>query len=320
MHSSSSRSNGQNTAGNSTSKPNLFNGKFQVGVGIYDGISILLAAKHHFDFVWISSFCASAAHGVPDVGIIGPEDILNLVRLSRRLTDLPIIVDLDSGYGDAVKIFHVIDAMARAGVSAVCIEDNPTSKRCSLYGGYERELASIPEHNTRLRASREAIKRSGTDCKIIARTEALVAGMGLDEALKRADAYVQNGADAVFAQSLDASGEEILSFGRKWGRRTPYVIAPTRLPQITKQQFEEAGISHTIYANQGLRAAHTAIDQTFATLCSATAAQSVEPTISTVAKVAELVGAKQVADLEQLLADGVDPQWSRTTAPAADRS
>jgi phosphoenolpyruvate phosphomutase len=317
MQRSISRSNGQHAADNPMSDSNLFNGKFRVGVGIYDGISILLAAKHRFDFVWISSFCASAALGVPDVGIIGPEDILNLVRLSRRLTDLPIIVDLDSGYGDAVKIFHVIDAMARAGVSAVCIEDNPTSKRCSLYGGYERELASIAEHNTRLRASREAIKRSGADCKIIARTEALVAGMGMDEALKRADAYVQNGADAVFAQSLDASGEEILTFGRKWGRRTPYVIAPTRLPQITKQQFEEAGVSHTIYANQGLRAAHTAIDETFATLRSATAAQSVESSISSVAKVAELVGAKQVADLEQLLADGADPESSCSSAPVA---
>src|SRR4051812_27714466 len=122
MHSPSPRSNGEHTAVNSTSKCNLFNGKFQVGVGIYDGISILLAAKHHFDFVWISSFCASAVQGLPDVGIIGPEDILSLVRLTRRLTDLPIIVDLDSGYGDGVKIYHVMDAMARAGVSAVCIE------------------------------------------------------------------------------------------------------------------------------------------------------------------------------------------------------
>ncbi|MDB6058271.1 MAG: Phosphoenolpyruvate phosphomutase [Verrucomicrobiales bacterium] len=307
MQSSTNLPNGRLSTNGATAKQThasrLFNGKFQVGVGIYDGVSALLAAKHEFDFVWISSFCCSAAQGVPDVGIIGPEDILNLVRLSRRLTDLPIIVDLDSGYGDAVKIYHVIEAMARAGVSAVCIEDNPTSKRCSLYGGYERELASIAEHSTRLRASREAIKNTGSECRIIARTEALVAGMGMDEALKRAEAYVQNGADAVFAQSLDKSGGEILTFGKKWGGRTPYVIAPTKLPQITKQQFEASGISHTIFANQGLRAAHKAIDETFATLAAATAAQSVEGTISTVAQVAECVGAKEVADLETLLAD-----------------
>ncbi|MDB6123283.1 MAG: Phosphoenolpyruvate phosphomutase [Pedosphaera sp.] len=281
----------------------LFNGQFQVGVGLYDGVSALLAAKHHFDFVWVSSFCCSAAAGLPDVGIIGPEDILNLVHLSRRLVDLPIIVDLDSGYGDPVKVFHVIEAMARAGVSAVCIEDNPTSKRCSLYGGYDRALASIDEHVARLRAARIAIKEARSNCRIIARTEALVAGMGMAEALKRATAYADNGADAVFAQSLDATGNEILTFGRKWGRRTPYIIAPTKLPKITKKEFAEAGVSHTIFANQGLRAAHKAIDLTFRTLAEATSAQSVEPDISTVAEVATLVGAQEVVELETLLAN-----------------
>ena len=291
----------------------MFNGKFQVGVGIFDGISALLAAKHHFDFVWVSSFCCSATQGVADVGIIGPEDILALVRLSRRLVDLPIIVDLDSGYGDPVKIFHVIGAMARAGVSAVCIEDNPTSKRCSLYGGYERDLASIDEHVARLRASRAAIKDAGANCKIIARTEALVAGMGMEEALKRATAYAENGADGVFAQSLDSTGNEILTFGQKWGGRTPYVIAPTKMPTITKKQFEQAGVSHTIFANQGLRAAHEAIDRTFRTLAEATSAQSVEPHISTIAEIAQLVGAQDVVKLEELIASGA------TTTPDAKK-
>src|SRR5436190_6124587 len=169
--------------------------------------------------------------------------------------------------------------MARAGVSAVCIEDNPTSKRCSLYGGYERDLATIDEHVSRIRASRAAIQQTGSSCRIIARTEALVAGMGMDEAIKRATAYADNGADGVFAQSLDSTGQEILTFGSKWGGRTPYVIAPTKMPTITKKQFAEAGVSHTIFANQGLRAAHLAIDRTFRTLAEAASAQSVETSI-----------------------------------------
>src|SRR5665213_3928193 len=93
----------------------LFNGKFQVGIGVYDGLSALLAAKWKFDFVWISSFCCSAALGLPDAGIIGPDEILSVVRCVRRCIDLPILIDLDSGYGDAVKVFHVMEAMARAG-------------------------------------------------------------------------------------------------------------------------------------------------------------------------------------------------------------
>src|ERR1017187_6402733 len=167
----------------------LFDGRFQVGVGVYDGLSALLAEKWHFDFVWISSFCCSAAVGLPDAGIVGPEDILSVVRCVRRSVDLPIVVDLDSGYGDAVKAFHVVEAMARAGAAALCIEDNPVSKRCSLYDGYERVLVSIDEHIARLRAARAGVEEANSTCRVIARTEALVAGMGVEEALKRAGAY-----------------------------------------------------------------------------------------------------------------------------------
>lgn len=299
----------------------LFDGRFQVGIGVYDGVSALLAEKWKFDFVWVSSFCCSAVMGLPDVGIIGPEDILNVVHCVRRCINLPIVTDLDSGYGDAVKVFHVVEAMARAGVGTVCIEDNPTSKRCSLYDGYERTLASVDEHIARLRAARAGVKASGADCRIVARTEALVAGMGMDEALKRANAYAEAGADGVFAQSLDATGEEILNFGRLWKRKTPYFIAPTRLPHVTKANFAKAGISHTIFANQGLRAAHTAIDRTFGTLAQADSADSVTSSISSVATVASLVGAEKVAELEGLLAvENEKPAKSKSRKVALTKS
>ena len=280
----------------------LFDGRCQVGVGVFDGISALLAAKWKFDFLWISSFCCSATAGLPDAGIVGAEDILNVVRCVRRTVDLPIVVDLDSGYGDAVKVFNVAEAMARAGAAALCIEDNPISKRCSLYDGYERALVSIPEHVARLRAARAGVSKAQSNCRIIARTEALVAGMGVEEALRRASAYVDAGAEAVFIQSLDSTGKEVLGFGREWKRRTPLFIAPTRLPKITKKEFFAAGISHTMFANQGLRAAHAAIDRTFHALAEAESSHPVESTISTVADVAKLVGAQRVAELEAWLA------------------
>jgi phosphoenolpyruvate phosphomutase len=280
----------------------LFDGRPQVGVGVFDGLSALLAAKHQFDFVWVSSFCCSAASGLPDAGIIGPEDILDVVRCVRRSVDLPIVVDLDSGYGDPVKAFHVVEAMARAGAAALCIEDNPVSKRCSLYDGYDRALVSPEEHIARLRAARAGVDEARSACRVIARTEALVAGMGVKEALSRAGAYADAGADAVFVQSLDKTGDEVLGFGRQWQRRTPLFIAPTRLPQITKKEFFAAGVSHTMFANQGLRAAHAAIDRTFRTLAAADSALSVESEISTVAEVAAQVGAQKVVDLEALVA------------------
>jgi 2-methylisocitrate lyase-like PEP mutase family enzyme len=288
----------------------LFNGQPQLGVGVYDGLSTLLAEKWRFDFVWVSSFCCSAAVGLPDAGIIGPADILNVVRCVRRSANLPIVVDLDSGYGDAVKVFHVVEAMARAGAAALCIEDNPISKRCSLYDGYDRDLVSIEEHIARLRAARAGVAAAGTTARIIARTEALVAGMGVIEALRRATAYVDAGADAVFIQSLDATGNEVLTFGREWKRRTPIFIAPTRMPQLNKRDFFAAGISHTMFANQGLRAAHAAIDRTFGRLAEAGASQVVEPDISKVVTVASLVGAQKVVELEALLARKIAPPKS----------
>jgi phosphoenolpyruvate phosphomutase len=280
----------------------LFNGHPQVGVGVYDGVSALLAAKWRFDFVWVSSLCCSATAGLPDAGIIGPEDVLNVIRCVRRSVELPIVVDIDSGYGDPVKAFYVVEAMARAGAAALCIEDNPISKRCSLYDGYARDLASLEEHSARVRAARAGVAQARAHSRIIARTEALVAGLGVAEALRRAAAYAEAGADAVFIQSLDSTGKEVLTFGREWQRRTPLFIAPTRLPQVTKQEFFAAGISHTIFANHGLRAAHAAMDRTFRILAEAECSQAVESEISTVAEIATLVGAQQVVELEALLA------------------
>jgi phosphoenolpyruvate phosphomutase len=276
----------------------LFDGKPKVGIGVYDGLTALLAAKEKFDFLWVSSFSCSAAAGLPDVGIIGADEILTTVRTVRRLTNLPILVDLDAGYGDTLKVYSVVEAMAHAGATAVCIEDNPMSKRCSLYEGYDRSLATIEEHSERVRAAREAVRSSGWDCRVIARTEALVAGMGGEEALKRAAAYVDAGAHGVFVQSLDATGENVLEFARQWKRRTPIFIAPTRFPQVTRKQFLSAGISHRIFANQGMRAAHSAIEKTFRKLAKAESAMEVENDISPVAAVAASVGAAKISELE----------------------
>src|SRR5436190_2903790 len=300
----------------------LFDGTYKIGIGVYDGLSALLAQKWNFDFAWVSSFCCSASLGVPDAGIVGPDEILSVVRCVRRSITLPIVVDLDSGYGDAVKVFHVVEAMARAGAAALCIEDNPVSKRCSLYDRDERLLASPAEHVMRLRAARAAIDNLGMDCRIIARTEALVAGMGLPEALQRAEAYAHAGADAVFVQSLDSSGDEVLEFGRAWKARTPLFIAPTRLPHITRTQFKAVGVSHHIFANQGIRAAHKAMADTFAALSEAECSLEAERSISSVKDVAASVGAEKVFAMETQFAKngGTSHHRGRRTLSKASNS
>lgn len=276
----------------------------QTGVGVHDGLSTLLASKYPFDFVWVSSFCNSAAMGLPDAGILGAEEMLAMVRLVRRNTSLPIVVDMDAGYGDPLKIYHVVKEMVRAGATAVCIEDNPISKRCSLYDGYERTLVTAEEHMARVRAAKAAIAEVDGHCLVIARTEAFLACLGVEEALRRASAYADAGADAVFAQSVDGTGTEILDFCRGWQRRTPIFLAPTRIAHIPKTELFEAGASHIMHANQGLRAAHAAMNHIFQSLSELPSSGGIEKEISSVKQVSADVGANGIESLERMFEGG----------------
>ncbi len=272
----------------------------QTGVGVHDGLSTLLASKYAFDFVWVSSFCNSAAMGLPDAGILGAEEMLGMVRLVRRNTSLPIVVDMDAGYGDPLKIYHVVKEMVRAGASALCIEDNPSSKRCSLYDDFERTLVTAEEHMARVRAAKAAVAEVEGHCLIVARTEAFLACMDVKEALRRATAYADAGADAVFVQSVDATGGEILNFCRGWRKRTPVFLAPTRISHIPKTELFDAGASHIMHANQGLRAAHAAMDHVFRALADLPSSSGVETEISTVKQVSADVGANRIESLERM--------------------
>lgn len=273
----------------------------KVGVGVHDGLSTILATRHGFDFVWVSSFETSAAKGLPDAGVLDAEDMLATVRTVKRSTTLPVVVDLEIGYGEPVKIFHVVKAMVEAGAAGLCLEDNTSTKRSSLYEGYERVLASIDDHVARLRAARLGILEARKSCALIARTEALVAGRGVDEALRRAHAYGAEGADAVFVQSTNRWGADVLTFCVEWGKRTPVFLAPTKYSQISKDTLFGAGASHIIWANYGIRAAHRAMNDVFASLRLAASPSEVEHSVSTVSDVSGHVGEQGLRELEAAL-------------------
>jgi phosphoenolpyruvate phosphomutase len=270
----------------------------QLGIGVHNGLSARLASKYAFDFVWVGSFEASAVCGLPDVGLLDPAEMLAAVRLVRSATELPVVVDMDAGSDDPVKMYHSVRSLAAAGARAVCIEDNPVVKRSSLYADYTRALVTPAEHARRVAAARLAADAERAECAVIARTEALVAGMGIDEALTRADAYVRAGADAVFVQSVDPSGAEVLRWCREWGGRTAVFVTPTAYARTTRDELTVAGATHVIYANQGIRAAHLAMDRVFSALRVAPAAAAVEDAISSVRAIAAEVGEPQVRAFE----------------------
>jgi phosphoenolpyruvate phosphomutase len=237
-----------------------------IGIGVHDGLSAQLAVRARPHFLWLSSFGCSASFGIPDVGILDWESMVRLTRVVLRIGECPgLVVDMDAGYGDLPKVAFAAAEFAAAGAAAICIEDYPHQKRCSLYQHMERSLAPLEDHVKRVQAASRAMAGSG--CAVVARTEALVAGQGVVEALRRAHAYVDAGANAVFVQAVSGNGyEELLEFCRAWRGRTPVLLAPTSYPDTPAAGFFAAGASHVIYANQLIRAAHRSMKSVLAGL------------------------------------------------------
>jgi len=271
---------------------NLFASQRMVGAGIYDGLSAVIAESCGFDFIWVSSFSLSVSNGHADIGLITPDEMYAKIKSIRNVCNLPIVVDMDSGYGNNNLIEKVVREFTNLGVSAVSIEDNPINKKSSLYTGYERHLASAEEHSERIASAHAGSLSAGGTCSIIARTEALVANMGVDEALKRSHEYVRHGASAVFAQTKDTTGNELINYITEWSCKTPVFIAPTLLPQVPHETLMDLGGTHVIYANQAVRAVHKSIEETFKTLIATGVANSVKDSISTLQDVSSIVGEK----------------------------
>jgi phosphoenolpyruvate phosphomutase len=154
--------------------------------GAHDGLTARLVEEAGFDGVWASGFEISASHGVPDASILTMTDTLAASRIMADAVKVPVIADCDTGFGNSINAIRTVQAFEAAGMAGLCIEDNVFPKRCSFYPGVKRLLADIDEHALKIRA---AINAGSRDFVVIARTEALIAGWGLEEALRRGRAY-----------------------------------------------------------------------------------------------------------------------------------
>ena len=221
--------------------------------GAHDGLSAILVREAGFDAVWASGFEISASHGVPDANIVSVSDNVQAAARMVEASGIPVIADCDTGYGNAINVIHTVRAYEREGIAALCIEDNVFPKRCSFYVGVRRELADPEEHARKITACLDT--RLDDDFAIIARTEALIAGWGMDEALRRARRYADAGADFILVHSKAPEPHEVLEFARRWDRDTPLVCVPTTYKSTSAPTLATAGYRIIIYANQGLRAA-----------------------------------------------------------------
>jgi phosphoenolpyruvate phosphomutase len=208
----------------------------------------------------------------------------------------PVIADVDNGYGNVVNVVRTVEEYERAGIAGICMEDNVFPKKCSLYPGMKRELLSIEEFAGKIRAS--VATRKDPDFVIIARVEALIAGWGMKEALRRAHAYAEAGADMVLMHSKSKTAAEILEFMRLWDRPTPVVVVPTLYPSVTFEELEGAGVKMVIWANQVLRGAVAGMQRTLETLARERRLDALDPHIVPLEEIYKHVGVDEFKAIE----------------------
>ncbi|MFL5395481.1 MAG: isocitrate lyase/phosphoenolpyruvate mutase family protein [Myxococcales bacterium] len=275
-----------------------------VAVGAHDALTARLIGNYGFDAVWISGFgVATMAHALPDLNLTTMTETLEAAVRGDRATDLPVVADCDNGFGGLTNLVRTVTEYERAGIAAVCIEDNLFPKRNSLYlGDSKRELIPLEEQARRIAAAKAA--QQTDNFTFIARIEALIAGHGVEEACRRADAYVEAGADAILIHSRDKTLSEIEGFLGAWDGlgEVPLVAVPTLFPDFTAEELHAKGFDMVILANQPMRAAVRAIEETLETLRSAGKAAAVDPHIAPVNHLFDLVETSQTIALEESVA------------------
>src|ERR1035437_953573 len=184
----------------SQTKLRLQPGQFLKIGGAHDALSAVLLERAGFPALWVSGFGLSAAQfAMPDVNLVSMTESVDATRRICEAVRIPVIVDADNGFGDETNAYRAVREYGMAGAAGVCIEDNTFPKRCSLYPGAPRELVSIAEMCLKLQAAKRAAEPFGV--VLIGRVESLIADLGPEDAIKRANAYADAGADIVLIHS-----------------------------------------------------------------------------------------------------------------------
>ena len=247
--------------------------------GAFDAMSAKLVENSGFDAVWAGSFAISATHALPDASILTMTEFFDVASSMASTCEIPIIADCDTGYGGPSNVSHMVRKYENAGISSICIEDKIFPKENSLLENGRNDLLSEKEFVAKILAAKEA--RSNKNFIIMARVEALISGAGMDEALKRATAYENAGADAILIHSKQKTPDEIFEFTDSWKGSAPLVVVPTTYDSVKISELESHKIKMVIYANQTLRVAHMAMTGLLNELVKADHISDVKDKIST---------------------------------------
>lgn len=252
----------------------------------HNGLSAKLAEEAGFSALWASGFTISASMGLRDSNEASWTQVLDQLEYIVDSVSIPVLIDGDTGYGNFNNVRRLVRKLCERQVAGVCIEDKLFPKTNSFIGE-NQPLAEIDEFCGRIMAAKDSQKTD--DFVLVARTEALISGRGIDEALRRAEAYAAAGADAILIHSKQSTAGEITSFAERWDGRAPLVVVPTTYYQTPARELEAAGVSAVIWANHSLRASITAIRATLREIFENRSLSGVEGEIASMSDVFKLV-------------------------------
>jgi phosphoenolpyruvate phosphomutase len=263
----------------------------------HDGLSAKIVEEAGFKGIWGSGLAISAALGVRDNNEASWTQVLEVVEFMSDATSIPIMLDGDTGYGNFNNMRRLVRKLEQREVAAVCIEDKLFPKTNSFINSEQQPLANIDEFAGKIQAAKET--QEDPDFCVVARVEAFIAGWGLDEALKRAEAYHRAGADAILMHSKQPNPDQILSFMHEWQNTCPVVIVPTMYYDTPTELFAEAGVSLVIWANHLIRTSITAMQQTASQIFEARSLLPVEHNIVPVKEIFRLQNAAELKTAEK---------------------
>ncbi|WP_409997250.1 phosphoenolpyruvate mutase [Bradyrhizobium cosmicum] len=260
----------------------------------HDGLSAAIAERAGFKGLWASGLSIACSLGYRDVNEASWSQLVDAVERIVDSTKLPVLVDGDGGFGNFNNARLLARKLRQRGAAGVALEDSCFPKMNSLIGD-RHPLADIDEFSGRLRAVKDTVAE---DLVLVARIEALIAGHGMDDAILRAHAYADAGADAILIHSRKSTADEVLSFTRTWQSRLPVVIVPTTYYRTPVSAYRNARISTVIWANHSVRAAIAAMRQICRRIIAEEGVADIEPDIATLDEVFELLRYDELARAE----------------------
>ena len=271
--------------------------------GAFDVMSAKLAETNDFDAVWASGFGISSTRALPDAGIITMTELLDAVTFMAEACSIPVIADCDTGYGGPNNVAHLVRKFENAGIAGICMEDKTFPKENSLFKDGKQEMIAKKDFVAKLVAAKNA--KRNREFVIIGRTEALIADLGVEEALERATAYEKAGADIIFVHSRKKDPDEIFEFYKRWKGKAPIMAVPTAFPTVTLDELKSRGVGMVVFAHQTTLAAFAAISDVVKQMSKIKSLDDLETKLASMDDLFKLQGMHKIREHEYFIEEEV---------------